>query len=204
MRHVAVAAALLLAAPLTAQTTPVQVPEVRATPAQPAVAKPHVFGWVLEGALEFGGDELFTIIFTDGSEQTIHAGQGGTIAFGAEWRPPTMPQLGLRGTLGYKFTTTAAEDANITFTRVPIEVVASYYLPRDWRVGAGLAYHTAIAFNGDGFLDDENFDPAAGATLELGWKVFSLSYTALKYEAPGGSVDASAFGLAASWVFGKR
>ena len=119
----ALALTALLAAPLTAQQ-PVKV----AVPA----GTPHHFGWVIEGTIEAGGEELFTVVFTDGDEQTVHAGQGGTISFGAELRPRRMPNLGVRGMIGYKFVTTAAENANITFTRIPVEVVASYYLQNDF------------------------------------------------------------------------
>lgn len=193
---IAVAALLLVSAPLAAQQ------EVLVN--VPAAAKPHKFGWVFDGTLEMGGDMLLELTFTDGSKQKIYTGQGGTISFGAEARPSGMPNLGIRGLAGFKFTSTAADDANIMFTRIPIEVVASYYLPRDVRIGAGLAYHTAVKFNGDGFVSDVNFDPAAGATVELGWKWAALTYTAMEYQANGGSIDASAIGLSFSWVFGKR
>lgn len=190
----ALAFAALLATPLAAQQ-----------PLKALLAgTPHHFGWVLEGSIEMGGDELFTVVFTDGEEQTIRAGQGGTFAFGAELRPRQMPNLGLRGTIGYKFVTTAAENANITFTRIPVEVVASYYLQNDWRLGAGLAYHLSPKLNGDGLLPDVSFDPAAGATLELGWKALALTYTVMDYSIDGASVGANAIGLSASWVFGKR
>lgn len=126
------------------------------------------------------------------------------MAFGFDYRPARMPQLGLRTTAGVKFTSNASSNADISFIRIPVEVVGSYYFARDWRVGAGLAYHTGVAFNGDGFVPDVDFDPATGATLELGWKAFALTYTAIEYAANGGSIDASSFGLSVSWVFGKR
>lgn len=164
----------------------------------------HRFGWVLEGGIEYGGDVLITLLFDDGSEQDILAGQGGTVAFGFDYRPARMPQLGLRTTAGVKFTSNASSNADISFLRIPVEVVGSYYFAKDWRAGAGLAYHTGVSFNGDGFVPDVDFDPAAGATIELGWKAFALTYTAIEYTAGGGSLDASSFGLSASWVFGKR
>ena len=202
---VPLSALLLAAAPLaaTAQTPapPASMPEVAAVPQAPTV---HKFGWVGDLTLEYGGDVLVTLIFDDGSEQDILAGQGGALAFGFDYRPPTMPQLGLRTTAGIKFTSNASDNANISFIRFPIEVVGSYYLPKDWRVGAGLAYHTGVSFNGDGFVPDVDFDPAAGATLELGWRWLALTYTQIEYKANGGSLDASAVGISLNWVFGKR
>lgn len=193
MRIAATTLALLVAVPLAAQN---------AAP-RPAAA-PHTFGWVLEGSIEMGGDLLGELIFTDGSTQKLYFGQGGTVAFGFEVRPSALPNFGLRSTVGMKFTTNASENADISFTRVPVEVVGSYYLPQDWRIGAGLAYHASAEFNGDGFAPDESYDPAAGATLELGWRWAALTYTALEYKSNGNAYDASSIGLSLTWVFGKR
>lgn len=189
MRIAAAALALLFTAPLAAQA--------------PAAA-PHKFGWVLEGSLEMGGDLLGTLTFDDGSTQKLYFGQGGTVAFGFELRPSALPNVGLRTTVGMKFLTNASENADISFTRMPVEVMSSYYLPKDWRIGAGLAYHMNAKFNGDGFAPDESYDPAAGATLELGWRWAALTYTSLEYKANGNTYDASAIGVSFSWVFGKR
>ena len=168
--------------------------------------QPHRVGWVIDGALEMGGDRLVTLVFTDGSTQKIYAGQGGTVAVGMDYRPASIPTLGLRATAGFKFTTNASENSDIAFTRIPIELVGSYYLPNDLRVGAGLAYHTGVSFKGDPALSvpDVSFDPAAGYTLELGWKWVALTYTGIEYSANGGSLDASAVGVSFTWIFGKR
>jgi hypothetical protein len=195
VRH-AVAALLLFASPLAAQQDVAQK--------SPAPATPHRFAWVLGGSLEFGGDELIELTFTDGSKQKIYAGQGGTFSVGADFRSTALPNLGVRALAGVKFTTTAAEDADISFTRFPITVVASYYLPQDWRLGAGVAYHTGVSFNGDGFVPDVTFDATPGATLELGWRWAALTYTTMEYSANGVSLDASAIGVSFNWLFGKR
>lgn len=173
-------------------------------PKAPAPSTPHRFAWVLEGGVEYGGDVLVTLLFTDGSDQDILAGQGGTVAFGFDVRPRSLPQVGIRTTAGIKFSSNASENADISFMRIPVEVVGSYYLPREWRVGAGLAYHTGVSFNGDGFVPDVDFDPATGLTLEVGWKALALTYTTMEYSAGGASFDASAIGLSATWVFGKK
>lgn len=206
LRSVALRRASLNASALVLASVLVAAPLVAQERMQVAVAPgtPHHFAWVFDGTLEMGGDMLLELTFTDGSKQKIYTGQGGTVSFGAELRPRALPNLGLRALAGIKFTSTAADDANIMFTRVPLEVVASYYLPREWRVGAGLAYHTAVKLNGDGFVSDVNFDPAAGATVELGWKWAAVTYTTMEYTVPAGSLDASAIGLSFSWAFGKR
>ena len=40
--------------------------------------------FLLGGALEFGGDSVAEILFEDGSDQSVNAGQGGTIFAGGE------------------------------------------------------------------------------------------------------------------------
>jgi hypothetical protein len=208
LRSRLLAAALLVAVPFvsplsaqnTTSTSPVMMDVPR--PAPPAPAKQ--FFWVADATFEYGGDVLVTLLFDDGSEQDILAGQGGTASFGFDYRPARLPQLGLRTMAGIKFTSNASDNADISFIRFPIEVVGSYYLPNDWRVGAGLAYHVGNTFNGDGFVNDVDFDPAAGATLEVGWKWVALTYTTMEYSVGNESLNANAFGVSLNWVFGKR
>ncbi len=171
-------------------------------PAASPVA-PHKFGWVLDATFEFGGEEVADVVFTDGSRQSLTAGNGGTFSFGAEYRP--VPRLGLRGTLGWKFSTSAADNVNVMFTRFPIEGVASWSLNDDWRVGAGVSHHANINLDFDGLGPNLKFDPATGATLELGWRWAALTYTAMTYtDEFGNDYDASAVGISLSYLFGKR
>lgn len=170
------------------------------TPAAAQSVKP-----LIEASVEYGGDEFLTVIFEDGDEQDIRAGQGGTIAAGAVFRPNDELPVSVRGTVGFKYVTTAADNANITLTRVPIEIVAMYDLPNDLWVGAGYVRHTAVNFDGDGFLEDVEFDDANGATVELGWKWVSLTYTAIEYSVEGSEAfDASSVGLSFTYTFGGR
>ena len=111
-------------------------------------------------------------------------------------RPSYASPLGLRATVGFKYQTTAADNAHITFTRVPIELVASYDLPNDLWIGAGLVHHTAVKFRGDGIGPDVEFDDATGGTAEAGWRWVALTYTALQYkDEAGGEYNAGVFGL---------
>jgi hypothetical protein len=160
---------------------------------------------LVEASLEYGGDQFLTVIFEDGGEQELRAGQGGTIAAGAVVRPSDNTPLSIRGTVGFKYVTTAADNANITFTRVPIEVVAMYGLPNHLWAGAGYVRHTAIRFDGDGFAEDVDFKDGNGATVELGWKYVALTYTAIKYPVEGSDgIDASSVGLSLTYAFGGR
>lgn len=203
MRSVARAAlaAFLLAVPVFAQSP---TPAAGAAP-KPAAGEPFRFGWVLDMTFEFGGDEVAEVTFTNGESQSLTAGNGGTFSAGFEVHPTRIPKLGLRTLVGWKFSTSAADNVNIMFTRFPIEAVASYQLDKDWRVGAGLTRHMNINLDFDGLAPNVAFDPANGATLELGWRWAALTYTAMEYTAEDGTTfGANAIGVSASYVFGKR
>ena len=185
---------LLIALPLAAQSksAPVALP----TPG---------FNWVLEGGFAFGGDEVVNITFTNGDDQTLTAGQGGHIAFGGQYRLPSVPRLAIAATAGIKFVTNASENASIGITRIPVEVMGRWQLQQDWWAGAGVVHHASVKVNGDGFFPDEALDASLGTKLELGWRWASLSYTAMEYTATNGETfDAGAIALNARWVIGRR
>jgi len=160
------------------------------------------WGFVLEGDAEYGGDDIATVSFTDGSDQDIKAGQGVTLALGAHYRNSAESPFSVRGTVGYKFVTTAASNADINIGRTVFEVVGNYLWPTGWWAAAGLTHHSSIKFDGDGFTDDVKFDDATGPTFEVGWRWFALTYTKLDYTDPfGGEWDASSLGLTLTTKF---
>lgn len=193
-------ACVLVTLPLLAeaQMTEFAGPSLK-TPSRPAVAL------VLEGALEMGGSRVATTTFTDGSTQTMQAGQGGTFAVGAEVRPSAGSPLVVRGTVGWKFVTTAASNTSIGLTRVPLELVASWSIDNNWRVGAGYVRHTAIEFDAGGFGPDVSFDDANGATIEVGWRKLSITYTAMEYtDEYATRYNASSGGISFVWTVWPR
>jgi hypothetical protein len=168
-----------------------------------AASAPHRFAWVLDATFEYGGDPVVEVTFTDGSSQKITAGQGGTFSFGTDFRP--TPHLGLRTTVGWKFATSAADNVTLLLTRVPVEAVASYYFSPNVRLGVGASYHAAVNFDGGGLGPNLAFDPAAGATVELGWKAVALTYTSMTYtDELGSRYNAGNVGVSLSYLFGKR
>ena len=152
-------------------------------------------GFVFEADLEFGGDDLATLSFTDGSTQDVKAGQGVTLALGGHYRWADSP-FSMRGTVGYKYVTTAASNADISVGRTVIEVVGNYLWDNGWWIGGGITHHSSIKFDADGFGPNINFDDATGPTFEAGWRWIALCYTKLDYKDEfGGKWDASSVGL---------
>jgi hypothetical protein len=161
--------------------------------------------FVLEGAVEGGGARLIELQFTDGSTQTLTAGQGGTVSAGLQYRPAALPRLSVAGTVGYKVVTNASENADIGISRIPVEVIGRWSLNADWWAGLGAVKHNSIDIEGDGFLPDAEMESSTGATLELGWRWIALSYTSLEYTGPNGDTfDAGSIGVVLRWVVGKK
>ena len=171
---------------------------------QPGTKGPAV-RFLVGGALEFGGDEVAKVYFTNGNEQSVNAGQGGSIAVGAQFQIPTAEKFLLRTTVGYKYLTTEADNVHIRLTRVPIIATANYMVLNKLRVGAGIATHQAIKFNAGGIGDNMTFSGAAGPTFEVAYAGIGLSYTAMKYkDNMNNSYSANAFGFTFSATFPNK
>ncbi|MCU0624169.1 MAG: hypothetical protein MUF53_09935 [Gemmatimonadaceae bacterium] len=168
--------------------------------ASPNYAGPTGVKPVVEFGIEGGGDRIATVTFTDGSRQSVRGGQGGTLAAGALWVPSADLPVSLRATVGFKFQTTAADNVSIWMRRFPVEVVGSWHLSPDWRVGAGFVRHIRPRFTAENLVPDIAFNDGNGATLEVGWRVVALTYTTMAYD----GVNANAIGATLIWPFGTR
>ncbi len=160
--------------------------------------------FLVEGGIEYGGDEILKVLFTNGGDQTMRAGQGGYVAVGGQLEFPKINYLMLRTSIGIKYNTTAADNANIRLTRIPINVMPYLKIKEDFRVGLGISSHQNVKFKGDGFVSDINFTSSVGPRFELGYKWVALAYTAVNYKAETGEkLSANSVGVAISFVFPK-
>lgn len=161
--------------------------------------------FLLTGAFEFGGDAIATVAFTNGDEQKVNAGQGVSVGAGVEFTAPKIEQLRLRATVGIKYVTTAADNAHIRLTRIPLIVSANYVIQEKWRIGMGLAMHSNIKFNADGLGDNFTLKNSSGPVFEVAYKWIGISYTSMKYKDQfGESYNANAFGVTLSGVIPGR
>ena len=160
---------------------------------------------LLGGALELGGDKVAEVYFTNGDVQSVNAGQGISVAVGGQLQLPKIEKLLFRGTVGYKYVTTQADNAHIRLTRVPVILTANWMATEKIRVGAGLASHQAIRFNADGIGNDVTFKAATGPTFEIAYGVVGITFTAMKYKDNSNiSYSANAIGLSVSGVLPKK
>lgn len=166
-----------------------------------ATGEPGHFGFVLDGALEYGGDNLVEVIFRNGDTQNIKAGQGGTLGGGIHYRPVELP-VDFAATVGYKFVRTAANNTDLGVDRVVVEFTGTVPVGNHFWVTAGPVWHTSTKLNGDGFIPDVKFDDAVGGMVGFGWRWIGVRYTNIKYRGPfTGSVDASSGGISVGWKF---
>lgn len=147
------------------------------------------WGWTGDLALEFGGDDVATVSFTDGSTQDVKAGQGVAFAIGGHYRRSEFSPYDFRATIGYKYVTTQATNADITLTRFTYEFSAIRNLNQKWWLGGSLIHHSNISFDADGLGPDGDFEDSTGFGLRVGYGIFALAYKKLSYTPEGGSDD---------------
>lgn len=168
------------------------------------IEKPVITKFLVEGGIEYGGDEILEVFFTNGEDQTMLAGQGGYIAVGGELQFAKVKQVMLRASIGIKYNTTAADDANIRLTRLPVHLTPFWRINDDFRLGVGVTTHMNVKFKGDGFVSDVDFTSSVGPRVEFGYKWIALTYTAINYKDEiGQSFSASSIGASVSLTFPK-
>jgi len=156
---------------------------------------------LISGALEFGGDDVAKVLFTNGETQPVKAGQGVSISAGAQIQFPNVEKFLLRASVGYKYVTTQASNVNITLTRVPIQLTANLMVINKLRLSAGLVTHANVKFNSGGLGDDMTYKSNVGPVFEIAYGGVGISFTALKYkDTANKSYSANSFGFTISGV----
>jgi len=161
--------------------------------------------FLIEGGAEYGGDEILKIFFDNGEDQSMKAGQGLYLAVGGQLEFLKAKNFMLRASVGIKYTTTAASNANINLTRIPINLMPYWKIKNDFRFGIGITTHQSIKLKGDGLVSDTSFKSSIGPKIEFGYKWVALTYTAINYKTD--TIDdfsASSLGLAISFVFPNK
>jgi hypothetical protein len=151
---------------------------------------------LIGGAMEFGGDEVAKVYFTNGNTQSVKAGQGVSLAVGGQFQFPKLKKFLLRATVGYKYVTTMANNANIRLTRVPIHLTANWMAAKKLRLSVGLANHQNIQFKSDGIGQDVKLTGSTGPIFEVAFHGLGLTYTAMTYKDQSNlSYSANAIGV---------
>jgi len=195
---------MLLAVPAWSQvgtvpTIPVPAPKPPTRfPGGLPKAKP-LLGFAAGLSLDFGGDDVAYVSYDNGDDQTIAAGDGVALFVGGFIRLDGQGFNTVRATVGYKVAETAASNADIRMSRIPLELIYTHSFVNGIRLGGGLVHHADTKLYGDHYFEDVEFDSATGFRIEAGWKWVLLQYTGIDYDVSGvdATVDGSNFGLMA-------
>jgi len=152
---------------------------------------------MIKAAADFGGDTLVTVVFTDGSRESIKANELLSLGAGVS----IVNQAGdieAEVSLSYKFALISASNGDVTFSRWPIDALVFYRLP-ELRLGGGLTYHINPKLSGSGVASglDASFDDALGLLLQADYRVtpkinLGIRYTSLDYKLHVGGATATA------------
>ena len=170
------------------------------------VAPPEPLRYLLGVGLTTGGDKLVTVAYSDGSTDSVTAGGFYSLYGGMDYR--LNENLSLRGSIGYHFDTTKpADNGEVTFGRVPLELMAYYHASSEIRIGGGTRIVLSPKMEGTGVASAAtmSFNNTLGIvgeaeymfTHELG---ISLRYVIEKYKASGisSTINGNHLGLMAN------
>ncbi|MFO1218112.1 MAG: hypothetical protein U1E89_07060 [Burkholderiaceae bacterium] len=157
--------------------------------------------------LTTGGDTLATVVFTDGTTESIKAGGLVHVFGGVEFRATPQVTMQLNG--GYQVDDTSrGSNGSLRFSRYPIEVLAHYQLNPAFRLGGGLRLVNSPKIRGSGVLSGTglDFESTTGAVFEgeylvtpnIGLKLRGVSET---YKPKNGSpsADGNHIGFYFTW-----
>ncbi len=159
---------------------------------------------------DFGGDELVTVVFTNGDTRTIHANDGLFLGGGVSILNDEK-DLEAEIALSFKFDTINASNGEVTWSRWPLDALLFYRMP-SLRLGGGLTYHINPELKGSGAVGNifDKFDNALGIILQADYSIserhhIGVRYTSIEYKlnAPGlqGTAKSNGFGLVFSASF---
>lgn len=157
----------------------------------------------IQGGLHFGGDTLATANFVGGGSDSIKAGQ--LISGSVGLVTSIGESMEVRSSIGIKMDGIFAENGELAFTRLPLEVMA-FSTGETLRFGAGLSYHLSPELK----IDEPSlpsttidFDDALGFTAQLEHRLgerghIGLKATFIDYEVSGlggGKIDGNSIGI---------
>jgi hypothetical protein len=162
---------------------------------------------LLKSGIDFGGDKMLTVVFTNGDTQDIRANDGFYLGGGLAIIDRNMEY---HVTAAFKFAIIDADNGDVEWTRFPIEALAFYRFERA-RIGGGLTYHVNPKIETSGAIGnpDVTFKNALGAVLQADWLITDKialggRYTMLDYDPIGdfsGSAKSNGFGISFSIQF---
>lgn len=158
---------------------------------------------------DFGGDRLVTVIYTDGSRDSVDANRGFYFGGGISLVHDQAGTMETQLTLNYRFEETdPLASGGVKFSTTAFDAVQVFNVNQA-SFGIGLTYHMSPKVMGTGVISgNTQFDDASGLLFQVGFRMsdrasIGMRYTNIKYKAPGlTQVDGSGFGIFFNFGFG--
>ena len=160
---------------------------------------PSFTHFTFDAGITGGGDKLVVVNFSDGSSQSLYAGDSVYFDLGV-MQDFGNPHWSIQGTLGYAYTGVSASNATISFSHIPLEVTGLYNLGNN-HFGFGVRYDVNPRLNLDGLGPNGDFNNAWGWLVEYRWWLFGVRYTNIMYRSPQGDVSGNNLGLFFNYTF---
>lgn len=162
----------------------------------------------IEGGIHFGGDDVGGIDFVGGGSETIEA--GGLLSGSVGVITDIQDNMELRLSLGFKYDFVTAENAEITFMRMPLTAML-FSKGEKISFGAGATYHLDPEAELTGSLGGGTvqYDDAFGLVAEIDHTLGERGYVGMKFTLIDYDVSNCAFcssknGNSIGFVIGAR
>jgi len=164
-------------------------------------------GWAAKVGLDFGGDTLRNVQFTDGSTSNIKANEGLYVGVGMSLLNEEKT-LEVELTANWKYDGIEATNGSISWTRWPIDALF-FYRTEQIRVGGGLTYHMNPKLEVSGAAPGNNVDMenSLGKVLQFEYRFgehgsVGARYTMLEYDVQGSTaVKSNGLGIVVTGRF---
>ncbi len=147
--------------------------------------------WLFGINYDAGGDDIATVIFTDGSTSTLSANEGLHFYVGKNFANGVDSPWHTHVSMGYKTGSVTAKNGDLTWSAWPLEAIEFYNMEKV-RFGGGLVYQLNPKAEGSGFASNLNLelDNALGIVLQFEYRFtpavqegmsIGLRYTNISY-----------------------
>lgn len=163
----------------------------------------------LRFGLDFGGEKLGELEFTDGTSDSLYAASGFYAELGFGHQTPVLenPNLETEISIGYKHDSTDASNLSISFSRFTTSLT-QYLKVGDLRFGAGVTGHFRNKLSVSSPRDsvDDMVNNSYGLSVVADYRynnqlLFGIKAVSMDYENYGESADANSFGIFMSSEF---
>jgi hypothetical protein len=184
-------------------------PAVSRADAAPADDRAMVFSPMAGFAFTAGGTPLVHVVIVNENtgaymgSTAVKAGGQDYLYLGGELRFPRS-HLALQGTVGYHWDSKGGNNLDVTFSRLPIEVIGLYQPLSSLRIGGGVRYDTRVNLSGKGDADipelQQKYGNAFGPVLKVEYLVLpdtgiELRWSKMTYKLKSvGGADAAGLG----------